>query len=235
MAQFGYPHSDNERNNWTTVPVSPDTYFDKIDEAVRDDLDYIQAPIVAGESPVASVRLKPLDRADVAGTHTLHSAWVLGANRTAYIELWCDCRLMVRISHFNSGVTGFYQFDDVLSLSDTNGITNYDSLWLRFYTDPATSAKVTWANLEVPNALASTGTWLMNDSGPVPLAMEFAAAQAAAAWGWFGLPAAGEGSAFAGAASPWAYDFSVTPYYMWTAQAPPVGGFVPRLQLLGVG
>jgi len=64
--------------------------------------------------------------------------------------------------------------------------------------------------------------WLLNDSGPVPLAQEFAAAQAEAAWGWFGLPAAGEGSEFAAAATPWAYDFHPSPdLYLFTAE---VGG-----------
>lgn len=47
-------------------------------------------------------------------------------------------------------------------------------------------------------------TWLLNDSAPVPLAQEFSAAPSEAAWGWFGLPAAGEGSEFAPPVAPWA-------------------------------
>lgn len=60
--------------------------------------------------------------------------------------------------------------------------------------------------------------WLLNDSAPVPLTQEFSAASAAAAWGWLGMPAAGEGSEFAAEATPWAYDFSsVSGFYMFTA------------------
>ena len=44
--------------------------------------------------------------------------------------------------------------------------------------------------------------WLLNDSAPVPLGQEFAAAAPAKAWGWFGMPAAGEGSQFEAAANP---------------------------------
>lgn len=46
--------------------------------------------------------------------------------------------------------------------------------------------------------------WLLNDSAPVTLAQEFSAAPSEAAWGWFGLPMAGEGSEFAPPAAPWA-------------------------------
>lgn len=60
--------------------------------------------------------------------------------------------------------------------------------------------------------------WLINDSAPTGLAQEFATPQAEASWGWFGLPMGGEGMLFDTPATPWAYDFSVTPFYMWVAQ-----------------
>lgn len=44
--------------------------------------------------------------------------------------------------------------------------------------------------------------WLLNDSAPVPLGQEFSAAASAKSWGWFGLPAAGQGSEFEAAATP---------------------------------
>ena len=44
--------------------------------------------------------------------------------------------------------------------------------------------------------------WLLNDSAPVPVGQEFSPAAPAKAWGWFGLPAAGEGSEFEVAAIP---------------------------------
>lgn len=44
--------------------------------------------------------------------------------------------------------------------------------------------------------------WLLNDSAPASLGQEFSSATTAKAWGWFGLPAAGEGSEFETAATP---------------------------------
>ncbi len=51
--------------------------------------------------------------------------------------------------------------------------------------------------------------WLLNDA-PL-ITEEFTAAQAAKAWGWFGLPVAGEGSEFDAAATPWATETPWTP------------------------
>lgn len=78
--------------------------------------------------------------------------------------------------------------------------------------------------------------WLLNDSAPVPFGQAFDAASPAKLWGWFGMPAAGEGSAFETAAVPWSYDFSTLPaVYLWTAAPPPVGGSGLTLALMGVG
>ena len=67
-------------------------------------------------------------------------------------------------------------------------------------------------------------SWILNDSAPTTLAQGFATPAVAKSWGWFGMPASGEGSLFDAAATPWAYDFSVMPsLYMWTAESPPGG------------
>lgn len=62
-------------------------------------------------------------------------------------------------------------------------------------------------------------TWILNDSVPAPLSQEFSAAPSEAAWGWFGLPIAGEGSIFDSASVPWLeYDWLTLLGFMAAAQ-----------------
>lgn len=66
--------------------------------------------------------------------------------------------------------------------------------------------------------------WVLNDTAPHSTAQQFAAAPAAAAWGWFGMPVAAS-LEFATAALPWAFDFHPSgDLYLWLAQ---VGGGFP--------
>lgn len=46
-------------------------------------------------------------------------------------------------------------------------------------------------------------TWVLNDTIPLPTAQQFAAGAQEAAWGWFGLPMAGEGMLFADGGTAW--------------------------------
>ena len=62
--------------------------------------------------------------------------------------------------------------------------------------------------------------WVLNDSAPTSLAQEFAAAPTEGAWGWFGLPAAGEGTEFAAPAAHWAeQDWLAALGYQMAAEA----------------
>ena len=62
--------------------------------------------------------------------------------------------------------------------------------------------------------------WVLTDSAPTSLAQEFAAAPTEGAWGWFGLPAAGEGTEFAAPAAPWAeQDWLAALGYQMAAEA----------------
>jgi hypothetical protein len=68
----------------------------------------------------------------------------------------------------------------------------------------ATCSQLQSNNLAIISEIAATVTgWYINDSGPVTLAVEFAQPASAKNWGWFGLPAAGEGSSFEPEPAAW--------------------------------
>ena len=76
--------------------------------------------------------------------------------------------------------------------------------------------------------------WIINDSTPTSLAQEFSASVTEGTWT---LNDWGFWQTFSVSASPWTFDFSLAlDYYMWTAEAPPVGGGGHRkLLLVGIG
>jgi len=72
-------------------------------------------------------------------------------------------------------------------------------------------------------------TWVLNDIAPAGLGAQFETPASEGAWGWFGVTP-GVATAFQAPAVPWAYDFSVPPAPMWTAEA----GGQPQSVDLGV-
>ncbi|MEE9415757.1 MAG: hypothetical protein V3V01_10770 [Acidimicrobiales bacterium] len=138
MVQIARPVSDQAAGAWTPTPSSPTTLFDKIDEAVASDADYISSEAAPATS-AARVNLgavtDPLTGTGHIVRRRLRKDQAGGAQINAVTRLIEGASTVVA-SFTNNNVTETWTtFADSLSVPEADSITNYGDLDLEFEGD----------------------------------------------------------------------------------------------------
>lgn len=142
MAQFGRPSTDTTRDNWTEDDGTTVAIFDQIDEAVADDLDYIQT-VLTPTSDVYVTKLTALEDPAVSTGHIVRYRYRKDAVAGDQIDLTVELRqgyvsevslgtLIASATNANIGGAAWTAGSITLSGAEADAITNYADLYLRF-------------------------------------------------------------------------------------------------------
>lgn len=141
MAQFGRPSTDTTRDNWEEDDATTTNIFDQIDEAVTDDLDYIQTQL-APTNDVYVTKLTTLEDPVSSTGHIVRWRHRKSAAAGAQIDLTVQLRqgytnegspgtLIVGVTRTN--ISDSITADSItLSGGEADSITDYTDLYLRF-------------------------------------------------------------------------------------------------------
>ena len=149
MAQYARPTSDVSINSWTTAPL-----YQKIDETLYSDADYIQRNAIA----YCEVGLSSLN--DPATSDGHYVRYRLGRSRidralTIVVRLYQGSTEIALWTHTDPALS-FVGFEEALTANQANAITDYSNLRLRFditvLQNSQVYGQVSWAELEVPDA-----------------------------------------------------------------------------------
>lgn len=130
MAQIARPDEDIAVAGWTPTPVSPVTLFDKVDEAVADDNDYISSPVApTGDEVVLGLQtfVDPGSSVDHIVRYRIRKNQAGGAQINATARLLQTTTQIATWGHTNKDEV-WTTFEQTLSAGEADAITDYAAL-----------------------------------------------------------------------------------------------------------
>ncbi len=134
MPQFARPASDVQVAGWTPIPATPVTLFDKINEVVADDTNFIaspQAPSAAEAIVALSALTPPGTTANFFVRYRFQKDQAGGAQIDLTVTLYVLSTVIAQFVHpnINNGWTTVVQ---TLTAAQVNAITDYTNLRVGF-------------------------------------------------------------------------------------------------------
>jgi hypothetical protein len=141
MAQFGRPSTDTTRESWEEDDGGTASIFDQIDEAVRDDADFIRSAL-APTADAYVTKLTSIEDPQVSTGHIVRYVYAKDSAGGAQIDLTVQLRqayvsegslgtLIKEWIHTNISET-LTAAAQTLSAGEADSITDYANLYLRF-------------------------------------------------------------------------------------------------------
>jgi len=135
MSQKLRPVLDVTVAGWTPTPSSPNTHFDKIDEAVADDNDFTQSSSAPDGTEPLEVKLTsvedPLSSVDHSFSYRLSKNSPGGGQIDVLVELLEGATVIASVTHQNIGSTPTL-FTLTPTQVEIDSITDYSNLRLRW-------------------------------------------------------------------------------------------------------
>lgn len=142
MAQFARPNADIVIGSWTEDDDTTDALFGEIDEAARDDTDFVKSEDLsaAGDSSVFACELSDVTDPEASSNHIIRTA--LRKQGTAQMDATVELRqgytgegslgtLIATLTQADL-TTSFAEYSHTLSSAEADSITDYTDLQLRF-------------------------------------------------------------------------------------------------------
>ena len=129
QGQIARPYLDISTGTWTNE-LGGSTLYASIDEATRNDADYIQSSTVSGGSDTCEVKLDAIIDPGTDSGHAVYYAAKMTGTGTLTVTLLQGA---TPIASWSDTLTGSYQeFSHALSTGEASGISDYSNLRLRF-------------------------------------------------------------------------------------------------------
>jgi hypothetical protein len=155
LVQFARPNADGDNNGWTVAPL-----YQKIDEVIRDDSDYISSP----SNPIwtqdcfilLSDVLTPANRLNHILRYTYRKS--ASGGRTIYIAVYLMEGITTIAGWIHENIPNTWtQAEQTLTEEQASSITDYSKLYMEFLaqvfgTGAGRSAQVSWCEFQVPDA-----------------------------------------------------------------------------------